>query len=67
VEPTKPPPAASGEKAATQLKEAAAKGEFLSRDEIKNRAKISKTVLDKMAELGILGDMPETAQLTFEF
>jgi DNA polymerase-3 subunit alpha (Gram-positive type) len=56
-----------GEKAATQLKEAAAKGEFLSRDEIKNRAKISKTVLDKMAELGILGDMPETAQLTFEF
>ena len=53
-----------GEKAAQQLKEAAAKGEFLSKDEIRQRAKISKTVVDKMSELGILGDLPEDNQLT---
>ncbi|MBR1508287.1 MAG: PolC-type DNA polymerase III [Eubacterium sp.] len=56
-----------GDKAATQLKEAAKEGKFYSRDEIKDRAKISKTVLDKMAELGIIADLPETAQLTFDF
>ncbi len=53
-----------GEKAAQQLKEAAAQGEFLSKDEIRQRAKISKTVVDKMSELGILGDLPEDNQLT---
>jgi DNA polymerase-3 subunit alpha (Gram-positive type) len=56
-----------GEKAATQLKEAAAQGIFLSREEVRNRAKLSKTIVDKMGELGILGDLPETSQLTFDF
>ncbi len=51
-----------GPAAAVQLEEAAKKGEFLSREEIRERAKVSKTNLDDMAELGILGDIPETNQ-----
>ena len=56
-----------GEKAAAQLKAAAKDGVFLSQEELRDRAKISKTVVDKMAELGILGDMPEQGQLSFSF
>ncbi len=56
-----------GESAARQLEEAAKVGEFLSQEELKNRAKISGTVIEKMAELGLLGDMPKTSQLTFDF
>jgi DNA polymerase-3 subunit alpha (Gram-positive type) len=56
-----------GEKAAAQLKEAAKDGIFLSQEELRDRAKISKTVCEKMAELGILGDMPEQGQLSFDF
>ncbi|MBR4514065.1 MAG: PolC-type DNA polymerase III [Lachnospiraceae bacterium] len=51
-----------GPAAAVQLEEAAKKGEFLSREEIRDRAKVSKTSLDDMAALGILGDIPETNQ-----
>ena len=43
------------------------KGEFLSQQEIKDRAKISGTVLAKMSDMGILGDLPQTSQLTFDF
>ncbi len=56
-----------GETAAAQLKEAAKDGVFLSQAELKSRAKLSGTVIDKMAELGILGDMPKTGQLQFDF
>ncbi len=56
-----------GESAAIQMEEAAKAGLFLSQQELKDRAKISSTVIDKMAELGILGDMPKTSQLTFDF
>jgi DNA polymerase-3 subunit alpha (Gram-positive type) len=56
-----------GETAAAQLKEAAKDGIFLSQEELKQRAKLSGTVIDKMAELGILGDMPKTGQLQFQF
>ena len=56
-----------GEKAAAQLKAAAKDGVFLSQEELRDRAKLSKTVVEKMAELGILGDMPEQGQLTFSF
>jgi len=56
-----------GGSAAQQLKAAAAEGVFLSQEELKNRAHISGTVIDKMAELGILGDMPKQSQLTFDF
>ena len=56
-----------GDKAATALKEAAKNGPFLSKDDLKERAKISATVTDKMQELGLLGDIPESNQLSFIF
>ncbi len=56
-----------GENAAATLKEAAKDGIFLSQEELKSRAKLSGTIIDKMAELGILGDMPKTGQLQFDF
>ena len=56
-----------GESAAEQMEEAAKSGKFLSQQELKDRAKVSGTVIEKMAELGILGDMPATSQLTFDF
>ncbi|MBR6403595.1 MAG: PolC-type DNA polymerase III [Eubacterium sp.] len=56
-----------GDKAAEQLEAAAQQGLFLSQQELRNRSKVSGTVIDKMAELGILGDMPKESQLTFDF
>ena len=56
-----------GEKAARTLAEEAGKSRFLSRDEIKTRGKVSQTILDKMTDFGILGDIPDTAQFTFDF
>ena len=56
-----------GESAAFQMEKAAQGGRFLSQQELKDRAKVSGTVIEKMEELGILGDMPKTSQLTFDF
>lgn len=56
-----------GMKAAKQLQEAAAKGEFISKEELASRAKIGKSTIDKLSELGILDGMPDTNQLTFDF
>lgn len=56
-----------GDNAARQLEEAAAQGEFLSQQEIRDRGKVSGTTVSKMAALGILGDLPENSQLTFSF
>ena len=41
---------------------------FLSKDDIRQKAKVSQTVLDTMAELGLLGGLPESNQLSiFDF
>lgn len=56
-----------GEKAAEAIVEAIKDGPFLSKEDFRNRTKVSKTIADKMAELGILGDLPETNQLSFDF
>ncbi|MGN0401377.1 MAG: PolC-type DNA polymerase III [Acetatifactor sp.] len=53
-----------GEKAADAIVEAAKDGPFLSRDDFRDRTKVSKTVVDMMAELGLLGDLPESNQLS---
>ncbi len=53
-----------GDKAADAVVLAARNGKFLSKDDLKNRAKISKSVIDFMGELGILGDMPDTNQFS---
>ena len=61
-----------GEKAADSAmeaaKEAAKEGGFLSKEDFRNRAKVSKTICDLMGSLGILGDLPETNQISlFDF
>ena len=53
-----------GEKAAEAVEEAAKDGPYLSKDDFRNRTKASKTVVDYMAELGLLGDLPESNQLS---
>ena len=53
-----------GEKAADAIVEAAKDGPFLSRDDFRDRTKVSKTVVDMMAELGLLGNLPESNQLS---
>ena len=48
--------------------EAAKDGKFLSRDDFRQRTKATKTVIDLMGDLGLLGDMPESNQLSlFDF
>ena len=56
--------AGMGEKAAKSLEEAAQEGKFLSREDLVQRAKISQTMAETMAELGILGDLPMSNQMS---
>ncbi len=57
-----------GDKAADAVVEAAKDGKFLSKDDFRQRTKVSKTVIDLMDDLGILGDLPESNQLSlFDF
>ncbi|MDE6313890.1 MAG: PolC-type DNA polymerase III [Lachnospiraceae bacterium] len=53
-----------GDKAADAVEEAAEQGMFLSKDDFRQRTKVSKTVIDLMADLGILANLPETNQLS---
>ncbi len=57
-----------GDKAAEAVEEAAKDGPFLSKDDFRQRTKVSKSVIDLMADLGILGNLPESNQLSlFDF
>lgn len=57
-----------GDKAAEAVVEAAKDGPFLSKDDFRQRTKVSKTVIDFMSDLGILGNLPESNQLSlFDF
>ena len=57
-----------GEKAAYAICEAAKQGTFLSKDDFRERAKVGKTMVDQLSELGILGDLPESNQISlFDF
>ena len=56
-----------GEKAAELAMQAAADGPYTSLENFRDRTKVSKTLTDKMKELGILGNLPESDQLTFDF
>ena len=56
------------EKAAEGIVEAVKNGPFLSRDDFRERSKVSKTVVETMANLGLLGDLPESNQMSlFDF
>mgnify|MGYP000997005828 CR=1 FL=1 len=57
-----------GNKAAESIVEATLGGAFLSRQDFRERAKVGQTVSDKLLELGILSDIPESNQLSlFDF
>lgn len=53
-----------GDKAADAVVEAVKDGKFLSREDFKQRCKVSGTVVDLMAELGLLGDLPQSNQMS---
>ena len=57
-----------GEKAADAVVDAVKDGRFLSKEDFRNRTKVSKTVCDLMGDLGLLGELPESNQLSlFDF
>ena len=57
-----------GEKAADGVVEAVKDGPFLSKDDFRQRSKVSKSVADLMGDLGILGGIPESNQMSiFDF
>ncbi len=57
-----------GEKAADAIVEAAKEGPFLSKDDFRQRTKVSKTVVEMMDELNLLGKLPESNQISlFDF
>ena len=57
-----------GEKAADAIVEAAKDGPFLSKDDFRQRTKVSKTVIELMDSLHLLGDLPESNQISlFDF
>ena len=53
-----------GDVAAELIMNAAEHGPFLSRDDFQARTKASKTVVALLGDLGILGDLPESNQLS---
>ena len=53
-----------GENVAKQLVRARQEGEFLSKTELRKRGGLSSTLVEKMDEMGILGNMPEDNQLS---
>ena len=53
-----------GENVAKQLVRAREEGEFLSKTELRKRGGLSSTLVEKMDEMGILGNMPEDNQLS---
>ncbi|MCI8543287.1 MAG: PolC-type DNA polymerase III [Lachnospiraceae bacterium] len=57
-----------GDKAADAIVEAVKDGPFLSKDDFRERTKVSKTMVDLMASLNLLGSLPESNQLSlFDF
>lgn len=53
-----------GDKAADGVVEAVKDGKFLSRDDFRSRCKVSSTVVDLMNDLNLLGDLPESNQIS---
>ena len=53
-----------GGKAAYAIYEAAQRGNFVSREDFALEAGVSKTIIQNLADLGALGDLPDTNQIT---
>ena len=57
-----------GDTAAEGIMEAAKYGPYLSKDDFRQRTKVSKTVVELMDSLGLMGDLPESNQISlFDF
>ena len=53
-----------GDRAADAIVEAAKDGPFLSKDDFRDRTKASKSITDLMDRLGLLGNLPESNQIS---
>lgn len=53
-----------GTNVALSIVEARKEGEFLSKEDLQQRGRVSKTVIEYMDELGCLEGMPEANQLS---
>ncbi len=53
-----------GEKAAYSIYEAAQRGNFVSREDFQLEAGVSKTIIQNLAELGAMNDLPDTNQIS---
>lgn len=53
-----------GEKAAYSIYEAAQKGNYVSREDFAVEAGVSKTIIQNLADLGALADLPDTNQMS---
>ncbi|MGI6269404.1 MAG: PolC-type DNA polymerase III [Candidatus Howiella sp.] len=53
-----------GETAALALQEAAASGDFISKEELRMASGVSKTVIDMLSEAGALSFLPDTNQMS---
>ncbi len=53
-----------GEKAADAIVEAAKNGPFLSKDDFRDRTKATKTNIETLSRLGLLGAIPESNQIS---
>ncbi|SEM39631.1 Helix-hairpin-helix motif-containing protein, partial [Butyrivibrio sp. ob235] len=57
-----------GEKAADQIVEAAKDGPFISKDDFRQRTKCPQGVIEAMDEMGLLGNLPQSSQISiFDF
>jgi DNA polymerase-3 subunit alpha (Gram-positive type) len=54
-----------GDTAAESLQIAASQSEFTSKNDLKNRGKVSSTIIENMERLGIIQGLPEDDQLSF--
>ncbi len=53
-----------GDKAAIAIYEAAQRGNFVSREDFAVEAGVSKTIIQNLADLGALGELPDTNQIS---
>lgn len=53
-----------GEKAAYSIYEAAQRGNFVSREDFALEAGVSKTIIQNLADMGAMSDLPDTNQMT---
>ena len=53
-----------GDTQAIAIEEEAKKGPFLSKDDFRERTRVSKTIVDLLEELGVLGGIPESNQIS---